>query len=278
MVQSNSQVYRVNPTVLLFLGTQLGFFGVVSLGFIWDPSSIHPLFKSLLFVFQVLLIVIAFTPLHESTHKIASKKHWLNEFILIGNSPMFVTNSLLFRYVHIRHHAHTNDPELDPDHFTAGKTLFERWVRSFLLLFSYYGYGFKFLWEYHKKHPSSLILAFSCPIAVFVFGALTGHLEWVLISWMLPSFIGTGILGFINTALPHHPGKNRERMKNTRNFYVPRWLQWVMLNQNLHLVHHLRPDLPWYKYVDFWKANCEKLLAQGAEVSVFTKRSDPFSP
>jgi fatty acid desaturase len=85
----------------------------------------------------------------------------------------------------------------------------------------------------------------------------------------MPCFAGIGFLAFANTAWPHHPGEKTERMHNTRILLVPKLLNWLMLNQNYHLVHHLKPNVPWYDYVRYWNEHGQNLEAQGAVVSDF---------
>ena len=47
---------------------------------------------------------------------------------------------------------------------------------------------------------------------------------------------------------------------------VPKALEWLLLNQNYHLLHHLRPTMPWYDYKAYWAKHRDRLLAEGAEV------------
>ena len=45
---------------------------------------------------------------------------------------------------------------------------------------------------------------------------------------------------------------------------APSWfLTVVLLGQNMHNVHHLAPNVPFYKYAAVWRARRDELLARG---------------
>ncbi|NDD91451.1 hypothetical protein EBZ37_05140 [bacterium] len=256
----------VNPTTLLFLvlfvlfsaGLVISFHADQSLG-LWQWLGV--------FAFQGLMVFLAFTPLHDASHGSASKNKKLNELILaVSANLFFLADGGTFRTIHIAHHSKTNQPGEDPDHFTAAKTLWGRWVKSFLLLFSYY----EFLWR--KKASSNrrvlvqMIISAGLPLAVILASFMAGKLVWALAAWVLPAFFSTGVLSFVNTSWPHHTDGQTHRMKNTRLHLLPSWAQLLMGNQSMHLVHHLQPTLPWWKYPEVYEANREKWLAQGAQI------------
>ena len=66
-----------------------------------------------------------YMPMHEATHKNiwgkSSKGRWVEEAIGVASSVPTGINFSSHRAGHMRHHAYTNDPERDPDHFTDGK-------------------------------------------------------------------------------------------------------------------------------------------------------------
>ncbi|MBU6376620.1 MAG: fatty acid desaturase [Bdellovibrionales bacterium] len=255
-----------NPTTLLFVVL----FVLFSVGLV---GSFH-LAPTLgwqgwlgVFGFQSLMVFLAFTPLHDASHGSASKNRKLNEFILaISANLFFLADGGTFRTIHIAHHSKTNQPGEDPDHFTAAKTLWGRWVKSFLLLFSYY----EFLWRKeassNRKVLLQMVISAGLPLAVLFAGIFAGKFIWVMTAWVLPAFFSTGVLSFVNTSWPHHTDGETHRMKNTRIHLLPSWAQALMGNQNMHLVHHLQPTLPWWKYPEVWQASREKWVAQGAKV------------
>lgn len=255
----------ISPTVILYFGITTTFVTTLVLSFL-HAEELSVLAWLGIFLLQSLMVFLAFTPMHESSHGIASRKRWVNEAVLLGCTPFFLADTSLFRLIHVTHHAKTNQGEEDPDHFTSAPTLGGRWLRSFLLVFNYY----RFAWTKLKFRDRALyyrsFFSASGPILLLVAAILLGKLTWLLVAWGLPSFISSGILSFVNTAWPHDTENDPTRMGNTRIHQVPGWLQLLMCNQNLHLVHHLQPTLPWWKYPEVWEANREKWAAQGAKI------------
>lgn len=260
----------INFTLLIFIGVWLCFIPLVwlALQFPQFTPSIHiPIF-----LVQSLLGILMFTPLHESVHRVASKNKLLNDLIMHGTWPIFLNAPQVFKMLHLTHHAKTNQGKDDPDHFTSAQTWTGRWIKSFLLIFSYYFYAFRNF----QRNPSNIFwmgISVLAPLAALAFSLMSPYSVALIWSWILPAFASIGVLAFINTAWPHHPGERSHKMKNTKILIVPKPLEWIMFNQNYHLIHHLRPTLPWYEYPAYWRANREKLISEGAEVLDYTKSS-----
>lgn len=255
----------LNPTLLLW-GALTAAFGL-GLGVSFKMGENWGILGwTLMMVLQMLWVVVAFTPFHEATHGIASRNKKLNELVLLGCTPFFLGDPGLFREIHITHHARTNQEDEDPDHFTSAPTLAGRWFRSFLL----FGYYHLFVWTRLKLKNRALyyrsLISPLIPVALVVVAGLAGHLQWVLAAWVIPSLLAAGVLSFVNTAWPHDVGGVSDRFGNTRVHLLPAWAQALMCNQNLHLVHHLQPTLPWWKYGAVWESHREKWIAQGARV------------
>lgn len=227
-----------------------------------------------IFFIQLLVVFLMFTPIHEATHFNISKKRWLNELCLLLCWPIFLANPILFRRIHLQHHSKTNHDEEDPDHFTAHPSLALRVFKSFFLL-TYYHYFFFKNWKTWRWTAHGLLSLLS-PLFVCYIALMTPFGTALFWAWILPTFVGVGLLSFANTAWPHHPAKSSDRLHATRIHYVPWLLQVIMLNQNLHLVHHLRPKLSWYQYPDFVRENEQELKEKGVTIVSYTKRDEPF--
>lgn len=218
-----------------------------------------------------------FTPLHDGVHFQISKNRFLNEIFLFLCWPVFLNNPFLFRKIHIQHHAKTNQGSEDPDHFTSSRLLWKRILKSFLLIFYYHWFSLKRI-----RNPKDLahwVASVIFPILLFNLALVLIHSYGlaIIMSWILPTYVGVGFLAYANTAWPHHPARDSSRYRNTRNTYVPWIIQFVMLNQNLHLVHHLKPNMPWYQYPEYWRKNEHKIRREGAQVVTYTKRAEPYS-
>lgn len=257
---------KFNPTLAVFFICFSVFALTCAAGIVYYPLSFE--WIAFLFFIQVIAVFVMFTPLHEAVHFIASKNRFLNEMVIWGTWPLFINYTYLFRKIHLSHHAKTNQGLDDPDHFTAHRHLSMRWLKSFLLIFYYYDYSLRHYGKNAKEWAMMLVSVFS--LVGLTIASMIGPYSSVILSlWLLPSIVGTGLLAFANTAWPHHPGERSDRIHNTRILVVPKLLQWLMLNQNYHLVHHLKPNVPWYDYPKYWAEHAENLEAQGAQVGDF---------
>lgn len=258
----------LNPTLIVFIGVYFSYFLTLVLAF--TQTSFHPLLHPLCLIIQILLVIVMFTPLHDAVHRSAHRSSKMNAVILHSLWPIFLNAPHVFKLIHLAHHAHTNHGAQDPDHFTSAKSWTMRWVRSFFLIFYYYVYSWKFI----PRTPKNLVwMALSVGFLVGA-GVLLWFTPWAIplfFAWFLPGILGIGILGFLNTAWPHHPGAETSRIKNTKILLVPKPLEWLLLAQNYHLLHHLRPSMPWYDYKAYWRANRDRLLQEGAEVIDYRK-------
>jgi len=253
----------LNPSLIVFTGVlSLYIFNLVA-GLAVEEFNVW--LHIPLFVLQVLLSILMFTPLHDAVHKTANKNRLVNELMMHGTWIFFLNAPMVFRKIHLAHHAHTNQGEDDPDHFTSANTWLGRWLKSFLLIFSYYNYAIR---KFKRTPENFFWLGSSFMVLVIAYLSLfiVDNPLQLLFVWQLPAFVGIGFLGFLNTAWPHHPGKDASRYGNTKILKVWKPLEWLLLYQNYHLVHHLRPQLPWYRYTSYWKEHQEEILAQGAEI------------
>ena len=74
-------------------------------------------------------------------------------------------------------------------------------------------------------------------------------------------------LGLFFDYLPHRPFKETNRWKNAR-VYPGKVLNVLILGQNYHLIHHLWPSIPWYKYQSAYYAAKPILDAKGCDQSL----------
>ena len=77
--------------------------------------------------------------MHDAAHGSVARSRWLNDGVGLVASAPFLFLYRPFRLVHLAHHRHINDEELDPDHFAgivdgplSEALLPARWLTLFL--------------------------------------------------------------------------------------------------------------------------------------------------
>jgi beta-carotene hydroxylase len=114
------------PTVVLFVAAIAGWAAGAAAGLAWG----WPLAATL--PLQVAAAFAVFTPMHDAAHGSAARSaRWLNAGMGRVAGVILGAPYIAFRYVHLEHHKHTNDPERDPDYWSGrGPALLQplRWV------------------------------------------------------------------------------------------------------------------------------------------------------
>ena len=209
----------------------------------------------------MLAAYLAFTPLHEAAHRSLARARWINE--LVGRLCAVLLGGPFpaIRYLHLEHHKHTNDPVADPDHWSGrgpAWLLPLRWLTQDLHYYVVYA---------RRRRPAAerleVIATLLALIATAVVLALTGHGRAVLLYWLLPARVAIGVLAFAFDYLPHRPHQitaKEDRLRAT-SASPGRWRYLASLGQSLHLVHHLYPGVPFYRYHVVWRDRARELRA-----------------
>lgn len=260
------------PTLVLATALPATFLGLVGLGF----AGALPLWAC-----TPILAVVSYahyTLVHESIHGnvVASPKslHWINTAVgWIGSIGVGIGWPALQR-THVLHHSHTNT-ERDPDISVKGTfaQLLAKWLgtapMSLLPLAA-----LRFVNPERYKRLGAIMspgeIAQVSALTFFTLALLaaavaTGHVaEWLML-WFLPQRLGILILNIFFQWLPHHPFDRTERYLNTR---ISLWAggTFLLLQQNLHLMHHLWPSVPFYNYARLFRRLRPVLAAEGSRI------------
>lgn len=210
----------------------------------------------------------AFTPMHDASHRAITRGGLLEELVGRVMALLVLSPFPAFRFVHLEHHKHVNEEETDPD-LWSGKgpvwLLPVRWVTQDLY---YYVWYLRRASRRPSRELAEIALTLVAAAALLVTLAALGHGEAVLWLWLVPSRLAVGALAATFDWLPHHP----HRVTAAENRFVAtsilehRWLTPLLFGQNYHLVHHLYPAVPFYRYGRVWWALRDKLVRQGARV------------
>ena len=229
-----------NPTMWIALAALLGWM----VGWVGYLSGAVPAWAAI--AVNAVANYLGFTVFHESCHRTAHRRRWLNDTLGWLPALMLTFVSPVFRSCHLQHHAHTNDPDRDPDHWVAHRP---RWLLPFWLVGTAVRYrvlchrlGWSTPAARRAQQVMDAVLVASLPVA-----ALTGHLTEVVVLYWAPMLISGLVLFFAFDFLPHYPFDSTERFHDTR-LQPGRLRHALLLGQNYHLVHHLWVSVPWFRY------------------------------
>ncbi|GAB4227616.1 MAG: fatty acid desaturase [Stanieria sp.] len=212
---------------------------------------------------NVLALHLSGTVIHDASHNSAHSNRVLNAILGHGSALMLGFAFPVFTRVHLQHHAHVNDPENDPDHFVStGGPL---WLIAARFFYHEIFFFKRRLWKNYELLEWFLSRLF---LAVIVIVSIRyGFIGYITNFWFVPALVVGIALGLFFDYLPHRPFQERDRWKNARVYPSP-ILNLLILGQNYHLVHHLWPSIPWYKYQAAYHATKPLLDAKGCDQSL----------
>jgi len=262
------------PTALLYVVT-LGLFGLEAYGVLsagWSPWLTVPMGAAVTF--------LMFSVLHESTHHAISTNTRVNNFFGHVSTPFVgaYSNFPLIKFIHIEHHRNTNEAkDVDPDAWTSEGPWWQlpfRWATIDLWYVVFY---LRRIRERPLRESVPVVLWATGAIGLLVWSATAGHLAAVVMLYLLPQRIGLAILAWWFDYLPHHglTATQREDKYQATRVRVGGewWMTPLFVYQNYHLVHHLHPSVPFYRYVRAWRRNEQAYLDRNAAISTWFGRS-----
>lgn len=219
------------------------------------------------------VVYAMFMVAHDALHRSLSSVSWVNS--VAGRlawpfvAPAFSLPA--FSYVHLQHHRNANDGDNDPDMFAThgpGWQLPFRWALMDVFYAVWYCRQLKWRLQRSRRRPLAEVAETMAMASLSVAGLgaaiVTGHFWLVATVVLIPQRIGMTFLGWWFDWLPHHgleETQQQNRYRATRNRVgMERVLVPVMLSQTYHLVHHLHPWLPFYRYVQAWRSNEDAYL------------------
>ncbi|MGV0804722.1 fatty acid desaturase [Mycolicibacterium setense] len=226
-------------------------------------------------------IFILFTVLHDASHYSISSHRWVN--VAFGRVAMFFVSPLIsfksFSFIHIEHHRNTNDGDSDPDHFVSAAPWWQLPIRFPAMDVPYIGFLIRNLRRRPRTEILETVALMTVSVTVIVAAALTGQLWTLALIYLIPERVAMFVLAWWFDWLPHHDLEDTQRdnrYRATRNRVGSEWiLTPLLLSQNYHLVHHLHPSVPFYRYVAAWRRNEAAYLERDSAMStVFGQQLD----
>lgn len=187
---------------------------------------------------------------HEGTHGMLGKSKRANYFWgRLALVPLMVpyTN---FRKAHPLHHAHTNDPHKDPDHFmnVDGK----RW-QTLLRALAMPHYWFVWLvrnGRYKRADYVELVLNYAVLFAVHAAVANAVGLERYAYG-VLPTLIFVSLILWYPFAYKTHEGFALSDSHAASHNYYGHVMYWLTLGLSMHRSHHQQQHLSWLELRTF---------------------------
>ncbi|MGY3442813.1 fatty acid desaturase [Bradyrhizobium sp. USDA 4473] len=260
------------PTLILALVLPVLFVAYASLGFLW----IVPLWSAVPVL--SLLSYAHYTLVHESIHGNLvpgyPRFRWLDEVVgWVGALGMSMAWPFLKR-THIKHHSHTNS-HADPDILWKGtlSALIAKWcITTIMFLTPLPLLRYVARRRYDRISGALVGTEFwqvsAVPLltlGLFALSLYLGRTAEFFCLWFIPTRVAMLILHIFFQWLPHHPFDRTERYLNTRISLWPGGALFT-LQQNLHLMHHLWPSVPFYNYTRLYRRLRPVLISKGSRI------------
>lgn len=202
-----------------------------------------PLEQILDIMVRTYLIFIGTVMAHEGVHGHLGRSRTANfrwgSLALIPSMVPF-TN---FRKTHHLHHAYTNIPGKDPDHFMKSRNRIEIVLRAVAMPHQW----FFWLWKrgaLKKRDLVELVLNYFLIFAVY--GVILAFVGPSRLFWgMAPALVLVSVLLWYPFAVQTHEGFSTGAAELRSHNYYGRFMYWFSLGLATHRQHHLQPQLAW---------------------------------
>lgn len=235
---------------------------------IWS-NSWHPAFSV---IALVVTAYASFTVLHEAGHgNIFQANHRLKKLEpyigWLSCLPLLVFPYRVFKVIHDRHHAFTNNPDLDPDYYGEINSWGQALQHSLMIPYHYYRMCAVVLQDEPEVKAALRNTHYYLATMLLLFGAAVvwGFGVELALYVIAPATLTLVILTFFFDYIPHQPHRSLDRHRNTRVF-TGFWYNILLLGQNFHLIHHMFPRLPWYQYRRVFHVIEDELIKRQAPI------------
>ncbi len=268
--RSNDAQMRIYTVVTLTcFALWLSFFPLTMLGLVplWIAFPVSC-------VFAAGGYIISHEAMHCNIGRPGTRAHFWNELVGEVATIILTIPFSLARSLHLEHHYHCNDPELDPDYSDAASGPVAAWYRTWLTRQP----GKDGAIHHYKRvleglgtpiarralQEALLLQLFS--VGVFCVMALSGYALEAALVWWLPRHIGMSYIRYFLSWAPHHPRTGTSRYDNTRLFRS-RLGHILSMGMQYHLIHHLHPHIPNHMTKYAYAEMKPLLIARGVDCS-----------
>ncbi len=226
------------------------------------------------FMIACVNVAISYLPSHEAQHsniaKVGHPLRWLNELVGTVTTIPLVFPYRVLRLTHMKHHAHTNDPEMDPD--------YQNKADSFLGAIwkgiqnrqpgaeDAYGKALEKMGDTPEVRAAvtEAVIWRLGYVVILMALAWSGFALEAFFLWFLPKQVGSSHIMLYLSWAPHVPFEKMGRYRDTRAW---RCKMGNIFSQGMqyHVVHHLHPAIPLFRNgAAYWEMR-DILLARGVQ-------------
>ncbi len=253
------------PTAVLFVVVMTG------LGMVWYYALYGdlPMWEGA--IINGLLTYGLFSVIHDASHHSLFSNRMANETIdAIGLLFLFPYAPMVaLRWVHNQHHIYANGSK-DPDRFEHESAW---WQVPFKWAFFdgwYIYYFLKHGGKVMKRHARQLIIYYSSLVLLIIAALYLGFGYELFMLWFIPSRITLFLIAVVFVILPHYPATvsqtEDQYMATTMRIGWEWLLNPLLVYQNYHLIHHLYPEIPFYKMHEVWYLKYDELNAHNLSI------------
>lgn len=244
MQSSRRNIYHLNRALICVIC-------FVAIGSLFIPvtSFLHLTFDVLV---RTYLIFLGTVMAHESVHghlgRTRRANFWWGRIALLPSMVPF-TN---FHRTHQLHHAFTNVPDKDPDHFMKSRNFFELSLRAIAMPHHW------FFWLRRRgrlKRADVIELWLNYAGIFALYAAVLAVVGATRLFWgMAPPLLLVSLLLWYPFAVQTHEGFSTGSAEARSHNYYGRFMYWFSLGLSMHREHHLQPKLSWIELRPYVKA------------------------
>ena len=195
----------------------------------------------------------AYLPSHAGQHGHLSggrkNLQWLDYLVgQISVIPLAQSHEIL-KATHLKHHAHTNDPDMDPDFFHGNAKNWWEAAVNVNIAYNDEGPALRAIEKHQENDPKfkealekggswAFLFYFAQIILAVLYPIET------LLLWWIPKRVATSYLGIVFSYFPHS-GLEKGRYKDTR-FWTNRMPRFLNHSMQIHTMHHMYPRICHY--------------------------------
>lgn len=231
-------------------------------------------------VINTIILYSTYTVLHEAVHGNIVRGHpkwrWVNKAFGMTIAAILWMFFEPHKNSHMAHHRKCNTDE-DPDIYARGSFgVVSLWRIPLATLSNLNPIAlFKTckLYNVSDRYRRNSFITYGVYLAVVAALFYAGFWYEFVMLWLVPYVVGYSIMLIFFTWVPHHDHLETGRYRNTR---ASLWPGGTLLTQaqNLHLIHHMMPAVPYYRYETTFKEIRPYLEQNNARIDGFWPKVD----